>query len=229
MRTGTYWSQAFVAKSIAGARRGLIVPVDNRAVTNHCAAKKFRNGVLLRQGKLCYPGGLRNDAPSRHSERSRAPACTHLPNFIRPCSDEIEELWNRIRAILRMEKCIGECRLLLKIWSLTQQAFQRMTRWQHSKRGDEVTDPFVCRVDAGPPAELLQHIDTGPAVRRIDHQVHCAVLLEDAAQSREAGVGVLEVMKNSGADNLIEGLSQTRSRDRWGAGTPEDSPSCISA
>jgi hypothetical protein len=39
--------------------------------------------------------------------------------------------------------------------------------------------------------------------------VHCTVLLEDAAQSCEAGVGILEVMKNSGADNLIESLSQT--------------------
>ena len=62
--------------------------------------------------------------------------------------------------------------------------------------------------DADPSAELLQHIDAGPSVGRIHHQMHGSVRFEHAAQSCESGIGIREMMENSGADNLVEGRPQ---------------------
>ena len=59
-----------------------------------------------------------------------------------------------------------------------------------------------------PSAELLHHIDAGPPVRRIHHEVHRAVRFEDFAQSAEPRIGIRKMMENTGADDLIEARSQ---------------------
>ena len=51
---------------------------------------------------------------------------------------------------------------------------------------------------------LLQHVDAGPPVRRIQHQMHGSVRFEDPTQGCEPGIRICEMMENSGADNLIE-------------------------
>src|SRR4029077_2160870 len=52
---------------------------------------------------------------------------------------------------------------------------------------------------------FLQHIDAGPSVRRIHHEMHRSTIrFEHAAQSAEPRIGVRKMMENPGADNLIE-------------------------
>ena len=54
------------------------------------------------------------------------------------------------------------------------------------------------------PAELLQHVDPGAAVRRVHHQMHRAVRFQHVAQRGKSRVGVREMMQNAGAHDLIE-------------------------
>ena len=56
-----------------------------------------------------------------------------------------------------------------------------------------------------PPAVVLQHVDAGAAVRRIDHQVHRAVRREHVAQRAQPRVGIGQVMQHAGADDVFEG------------------------
>ena len=68
---------------------------------------------------------------------------------------------------------------------------------------------FIGGADADPPAELLQHIDAGPSVRRIHHEMHrSAVRFEHAAQSAEPRVGIREMMEHAGTHDLIEARLQ---------------------
>ena len=66
MNTDSVWhSKGHIAKpGVAGESDLLqlraIVSVNNQAVANHCAAKKFAGGILLHCGKLLQPGGLRD-------------------------------------------------------------------------------------------------------------------------------------------------------------------------
>ena len=67
---------------------------------------------------------------------------------------------------------------------------------------------FIRGADADPSAELPQHVDAEPSVRRIHHQMHCAIRFEHAAQGCESRIRVLKMMEDSGADNLVEGFLQ---------------------
>ena len=113
-----------------------------------------------------------------------------------------------------MQQRIGERRLLPEVRGLAQQLSQWMSGWQRRERGDEIADPLIGGRDADPPAEFLQHVDAGPSVRRIHHEVHRAVRLEHAAQRPEPGVGIRQMVQHAGADDLIEASSPARRRDR---------------
>ena len=104
-----------------------------------------------------------------------------------------------------------------------------MTGRQRPERSDEIADVLIGSTDADPSAELLQHIDARASVRRIHHEMHCAVRLEDVAQSCEPGIRVREMMENSGADDLIEARLQIVCTLDGQAGGPEDWLSCICA
>ena len=128
-----------------------------------------------------------------------------------------------------MQQRVGERRLLAEIRGLAQQIFQRMAGWQRCERSDEIADLLIVGMDADPSAELLQHIDAGPPVRRIHHEMHRAVRFEHAAQSAEPRIGIREMMENPGADNLIEARFQIAYPLDREAGGPGDCSSCISA
>ena len=66
---------------------------------------------------------------------------------------------------------------------------------------------FVVR-DADASAKLAQHIDADASVRCVYHHVHCALGCERVAESGESGIWVFKMMKDSGADNLVEGFFQ---------------------
>ena len=83
-----------------------------------------------------------------------------------------------------------------------------MARRQGPEHRDEIPYSLIGSTDASPSAEFLQHIDAGPSVRRIHHQMHGSVRFEHASQGCESGIRVREMMENSGADNLVEGLLQ---------------------
>src|SRR5579862_2413454 len=103
-----------------------------------------------------------------------------------------------------MQQSIGKRRLISKIWSLRQQTLQGMTGWQRAERTSELWNVFRRGMDARSPAELLQHVDTGPPVRRVHHQVQGPIRLEHSAKSGETRIRVGEVMQNSRTHDLIE-------------------------
>src|SRR5262245_54989071 len=103
-----------------------------------------------------------------------------------------------------MQERIGECGLLPEVRGLAQQSFQRMPRWQRLESSDEVPNLRVGCTDTHAPTEVLQHVDSGPAVGRIHHEVHRPARFEHAAQSSESSIGVGKMLEYPGADDLIE-------------------------
>ena len=83
-----------------------------------------------------------------------------------------------------------------------------MSRWQRLESGDEVLELRVGSTDTHAPTEVLQHVDAGPAVRRIHHEMHGPVRFEHAAKSSEPRIGVGKMMEYPGADDVIEASSQ---------------------
>src|SRR5262245_39150759 len=79
-----------------------------------------------------------------------------------------------------------------------------MPRWQRLESSDEVPNLRVACPDTYAPTELLQHVDAGPAVGRIHHEVHRPARFEHAAQSSESRIGVGKMMEYPGADDVIE-------------------------
>src|SRR5262245_27810363 len=79
-----------------------------------------------------------------------------------------------------------------------------MPGWQRLESGDEVPNLWVGRTDTHAPTEVLQHVDAGPAVRRIHHEMHGPVRFEHAAKRSEPRIGVGKMMEYPGADDVIE-------------------------
>src|SRR5262245_36163308 len=79
------------------------------------------------------------------------------------------------------------------------------------QRPESVAEVPYLRVgstDTRAPTELLQHVDAGPAVRRVHHEMHDTARFEDAAKSSQPRIGVGKVMEHPGADDVIEALLQ---------------------
>src|SRR5262249_2309282 len=83
-----------------------------------------------------------------------------------------------------------------------------MSRRQALESRDQVLNLRIGCTDAYAPTELLQHVDAGPAVRRIHHEMHGPVRFEHAAQSSKPRIGVGKMMEHPGADDVIEGPLQ---------------------
>src|ERR1700739_1478064 len=83
-----------------------------------------------------------------------------------------------------------------------------MSRRQRAERTDKIMNISIRGMDAGPLAELLQHVNASSPVRRVDHDMRRPVRLEHAAQGAKPCLGVCEVMENAGANHLIEAHPQ---------------------
>src|SRR5260370_4276678 len=79
-----------------------------------------------------------------------------------------------------------------------------MSGWQSTERSNKVPNVRIGSMYAGPSAEILQHIDAGPSVRRIHHEMHRPVRFEHAAQRSESRIRVRKMVKNPGAHDLVE-------------------------
>src|SRR5262245_43340077 len=83
-----------------------------------------------------------------------------------------------------------------------------MPRWQRLESSDELPNLGVGSTDTDAPAEVLQHVNAGPAVGRVHHEMHGPAWFEHAAQRSEGRIGVGKMMEYARADDLIEALLQ---------------------
>ena len=146
----------------------------------------------------------RHQTTARTVGRLSHPAAEREPG----AADEVQKLRHRIRAILRVQQGVGQRRLLPEVRSLAQQARQRMCGRQRRETDDEIPDLVIGGTDADTAAELLQHVDAGPPVRGIHHQMHRAVRVEHVAQTPEGRLRVGEMVQNARAHDLVEGQTQ---------------------
>ena len=84
------------------------------------------------------------------------------------------------------------------------QVGDRMVRGQLLERGAQITQILVGETDLEQAAILLHHVDPGPPVGCIHHQVHRAVRTKDIAKRTQTEVRVRQVMEHAGADDLVE-------------------------
>ena len=107
-----------------------------------------------------------------------------------------------------MQKRVGERRLVPEVRRLAQQVLQRMSGRQRLERFDEIPNLDIGGADTDSFAEVLQHVDAGSSVRRIHHDVHRPVWIEDVAQRPKPRIGIRQMMEHSGADDLVEARLQ---------------------
>ena len=81
-----------------------------------------------------------------------------------------------------MQKRVGKRCLVPKVRGLAKQSLQRMSGRQRLERIDEIPDLDTGGADTDPFAEFLQHVDARPSIRRVHHDVHRSVGLEQVAQ-----------------------------------------------
>ena len=62
--------------------------------------------------------------------------------------------------------------------------------------------------DPQPAAVLLQHVNAGPSVGGIDHQVHGAVWLEHGPQGAQPRVGIGQMVQHARTHDLVETAAQ---------------------
>src|SRR3954464_5815860 len=107
-----------------------------------------------------------------------------------------------------MQKSVGKCRRIPEIRGLAHQDFQRMSVRQCLERNDEISNCPITKRDIDPLTEFLQHVDAGPPVRRIHHELHRSIWLEHIAQCLESPIRVPKMMQNPRPNNLIKALLQ---------------------
>ena len=176
-------------------------------MAHHVPAEEFDRGVLLLGRQFGQSGGvgrLRQRAALRQIGRLPHPAAKGQPT----ACDERKELRHGVGAILRVEQRIGQRVLALEIGRLAQQARQRMGARQGRERDRQILNLLIRVTDAQPAAVLLQHVDAGPAVGGVDHQVHGAVWRQHLAQGAQPAVRVGQVVQHAGADDLVEAAAQ---------------------
>ena len=118
--------------------------------------------------------------------------------------EEVEELRDRIRPVARVEQRVGQGIGVLASRDPRSDRRQRVVLRQRLQRRDEIVDLPIRRPDPEPPAIVLEHVDAGPAVGRIHHQVHRAVGPQHGAQRAQARIGIREMVQHAGADDQIE-------------------------
>ncbi len=183
------------------------VSIYESTMTNHCAAKKLDGGIKLLQGKFRHPlclGKTCDHTTPRAVRRLPGPSAECQPGSVK----KVKQLRHRICPVLRVQQSIGKFRFITEVRSGAQDRLQRMSRRQHFESSDKISDRFIRSGNTEPPAELLQHVNSGSSIRRVHHKVHRSVWLEHIAQSRQTCVGIDEMMQNPGADDLIEALLQ---------------------
>ena len=83
-----------------------------------------------------------------------------------------------------------------------------MVDWQRLNRLPKIAQVFVPDADPEQPAIILHHGDARAPVRRIDHDLDCAIPRKDIAQRAKTGVRVAQVVKHARANNLVERLAK---------------------
>mgnify|MGYP003343664624 CR=1 FL=1 len=81
---------------------------------------------------------------------------------------------------------------------------------QRLERRLKLADLLVLGLNAKAPAVLLQHVDAGPTVLRIDHQVHRPVGREDLPERAQPGVRIGQVVQHADRRDVIELLPEVR-------------------
>ena len=73
-------------------------------------------------------------------------------------------------------------------WPVHQRR-HRVIRRQHAERGTEIVQIAIRRSDSKKAAIVLHHVDAGPAIARIDHQLHRAVRTRTSRSARRPRSG----------------------------------------
>ena len=80
-----------------------------------------------------------------------------------------------------MQQGICQARLGSEIRCVANQRTERMIGWQGAEAFRELADFVAARADTKTAAIVLQHVDSGASVRRVQHQVHRPVGCEHLA------------------------------------------------
>ena len=103
----------------------MVVATGHHTVRHHRAAEQFDRGKLVRgrqPGDAVCLGKLGHHTAAGAVWRLTQPAAELQPTL----GQELEQLWNRVGAVLRIEQRVGHGCGMLEVGCLAQQGLQRM-------------------------------------------------------------------------------------------------------
>ena len=103
-----------------------------------------------------------------------------------------------------MKECVRHGFRPQKILRPSQQARDRVVLRQRFERAAETLQIRRRHTDFEQAAILLHHIDSGPAVARVDHQAHRAARSQDVAKGAKTVVRIGQVVQHSRTNHQIE-------------------------
>jgi hypothetical protein len=107
-----------------------------------------------------------------------------------------------------MKQRVGQGVGMVDVHCAAHHAGDRMVCWQRLEDLAELPQIGVRGGDPKQPAILLHHVDAGPSVERVHHHVHRPVWTQDVPQRSQSTVRIRQMVKHSGADHLVEGVSE---------------------
>src|SRR3984885_3388569 len=157
------------------------VTVSDEAVPIHCSAQKLHRCMLDGRGKRRKPSVMRR-AVDRPALRKVGRLLVPAPELEAAPLEPVVNLRHGIGAILWVQQRIGERVGSCKVLRPLHDAGDRMVDWQRLNRLAEIAQVLVPDADPEQPAIVLHHVDARAPVRRVDHDVHCAIPRKDIAQ-----------------------------------------------
>ena len=210
------------------ARAGAIVAVRDQVVPEHRSTEQLHRRVLLRRwqrGETFGMWRLRDH-----------PALSQVGSLLDPAAEghaaALEpriELRNGVGAIVGMKQCVCQGVGMIDVDRPAHHAGDRMGRRQLLERVAKLSQVRVRGSDPEQATVLLHHVDAGPPVQRVHHQVHRPLRTQDIAKGTQADVGIGQMVKHSGADHLVERASELADVLNRRAGEARDSPVDTSA
>ena len=128
-----------------------------------------------------------------------------------------------------MKQCVCQGVGMIDVHRPAHHAGDRMGRRQLLECVAEVSQVRVRGGDPEQATVLLHHVDAGPPVEGVHHQVHRPLRTQDIAKRTQPDVRIGQMVKHSGADHLVERASELADVLNRAAGEARDSPVDTSA
>ena len=181
----------------------VVDPPHDHAVTGHGAPEQLGHRILIHRRE----GG----DPAMERDGRQHPTAEAVGRLPEPPAElqsgpveQFEELRYGVGPVTRMQQRVGQRVPITEVRGVPEQMAQRVPERDLPERVGEIGDVVRLGGESEAPAAVLQHVDPGPSVWRIHHEMHRARRLEPIRQRGEPGGRIAKVVQHARAHDQVE-------------------------